>query len=135
MMTQNASTVNGDITSLLKARHTLLWITTREERRVELALVGAASAATYNVCMWDCATGLTDSAGNKVGSANINDPGAMLDYIRNTKQRMVYVLRDLGSTNGLYVPAVGWTAFWLLGWLWGLPDAGRNDRDKPLQPA
>ena len=95
MMTQNASTVNGDITSLLKARHTLLWITTREERRVELALVGAASAATYNVCMWDCATGLTDSAGNKVGSANINDPGAMLDYIRNTKQRMVYVLRDL----------------------------------------
>ncbi len=37
---------------------------------------------------------------------------------------------------GLYVPAVGWTAFWLLGWLWGLPpDAERNDRDKPLQPA
>jgi O-antigen ligase len=37
---------------------------------------------------------------------------------------------------GLYVPAVGWTAFWLLGWLWGLPaGTARNDRDKPLPPA
>ena len=36
---------------------------------------------------------------------------------------------------GLYVPAVGWTAFWLLGWLWGLPeDMVRNNRDKPVQP-
>jgi len=27
---------------------------------------------------------------------------------------------------GLYIPAVGWTAFWLLGWLWGA-----NQFDKP----
>ena len=27
---------------------------------------------------------------------------------------------------GLYLPAIGWTAFWLLGWLWGLALAGNR---------
>jgi hypothetical protein len=34
-----------------------------------------------------------------------------------------------GLEFGLYIPAVGWTAFWLLGWLWGV-----NQFDKPGSP-
>jgi O-antigen ligase len=33
---------------------------------------------------------------------------------------------------GLYIPALGWTAFWLFGWLWGLPlTPGEDVVDKP----
>ncbi len=36
---------------------------------------------------------------------------------------------------GLYIPAVGWVAFWFLGWLWGLPElAVRNGSDKSAAP-
>ena len=90
----NASRVNADITALLRARHTLLWITSREEMRVERACIDAAGVAKFQVCTWDCATGLTNAEGSSV-RAGLNDPSAMLDYIRNTKSRVVYVLRDL----------------------------------------
>lgn len=93
----NASQVNSDITSLLRARHTLLWITSREEVRVERALVDACKEAKYQVLFWDCATGLTDSAGNAV-DRNIQDPSQMLRYARERRgdgARTVFVFRDL----------------------------------------
>jgi SpoVK/Ycf46/Vps4 family AAA+-type ATPase len=89
----NATQVNADVTALLKARHTLLWITSREEMRVERALVDAAAAATFEVRFWDCATGITDARGNTI--ENVQDPSQALDYIANRKARAVYVLRDL----------------------------------------
>jgi hypothetical protein len=90
----NAKQVNQDITALLRARHTLLWVVSREEMRVERALVDAAASAKIAVRMWDCATGLTDAEGSRV-QQGLNDPSAVLDYIRNNKTRAVYVLRDL----------------------------------------
>lgn len=42
-----AERVNADITSLLRARNTLLWIVTPEEVRVERAVIEAAAAARY----------------------------------------------------------------------------------------
>jgi SpoVK/Ycf46/Vps4 family AAA+-type ATPase len=90
----NAESVNKDITALLRARHTLLWITSREELRVERALIDAAAGAKYEVRYWDCATGLTDALGNTV-ERSLNDPSAILAYIRSNKTRFVYVLRDL----------------------------------------
>lgn len=90
----NATNVNADITALLRARHTLLWLTTREEMRVERALISAAGDAKFAVKFWDCATGLTDAAG-KALSSNVNDPSACLDFIRKDRTRAVYVMRDL----------------------------------------
>ena len=87
-----AEQVNQDITSLLKARTTLLWIVTNEEVRVEGAIIEAAAAAKYNTLLWDCATGLSESGG-RVRSPN-GDPGAVLGVIRDSKDRAVYVLRD-----------------------------------------
>ena len=85
--------VNADITALLKARTALLWITTREEVRVERALITAAGDAKQIVRFWDCATGLTEADGGKV--EDIRDPSAIIDYIRDSRERCVYVLRDL----------------------------------------
>ena len=91
----NAETVNKDLTSLLRARHTLLWLISREEMRVERAVIDASAAAKFEVRLWDCSTGLSNSAGQRIGGENLNDPSQVLGYIRNNKSRAVYVLRDL----------------------------------------
>lgn len=91
--TTRSARVNSDITALLRARHTLLWITSREEMRVERALIAAAGDAKYQVRFWDCATGITDSEGKPV--ENAQDPTAALAYIRERAERCVYVMRDL----------------------------------------
>lgn len=92
-MATRSETVNADITALLRARHTLLWVVTREEGRVEKALIGAAGSARFEVRFWDCATGITDSEGRPIEDAQ--DPNAALAYIRRADSRYVYVLRDL----------------------------------------
>jgi hypothetical protein len=86
--------VQSDVTALLKARHTLLWIVTREETRVERALIDACADAKYAPLFWDCATGLSDASGKSV-DARLRDPGACLDRVRDRLERNVYVMRDL----------------------------------------
>lgn len=96
----NAQHVNTDITALLRARNTLLWVTSREEVRVERALVDACGAAKYQVFYWDCATGITDALGEAI-DANMRDPVQTLDWVRrgivrgNKRERFVLVMRDL----------------------------------------
>jgi hypothetical protein len=86
--------VNADITALLKARNTLLWIVTREEGRVEAGIVEAAAAAKYPVSFWDCAAGHTDTTFS-VLDAQKADPQSMLRYIGTSAPRGVFVMRDL----------------------------------------
>jgi hypothetical protein len=86
--------VNRDVTALLKARHTLLLVVTREEARGEAALVEAAGDGKYDVCLWDCADGLSSSDGRQLRT-DLTDPVSVLQYIGDTKKRMVYILRDL----------------------------------------
>lgn len=88
-----AQKVNDDITALLRARNTLLWVVTREEVRVERALTEAAAKASYMVRFWDCANGISDLDGKQI-SAN-GDPAACIQYIKDNKDRCVYILRDL----------------------------------------
>jgi len=96
-MTTNAKTTNADITALLRARHTLLWITTRDELRVERALIDAAAGASFPVRFWDCSStssgGITDATGKQL--QGIQDPGSALGYIAQRTERAVYVMRDL----------------------------------------
>lgn len=90
----NASTVNADITALLRARNTLLWITSREETRVERALVDACRAAKYDVRYWDCATGISDASGKLVDGGRA-DPQEAIKWVRERRERYVLVMRDL----------------------------------------
>lgn len=84
-----------DLTALLKARNTLLWIVTREEKRVEGTIIEAAAAAKYETRLWDVADGLVDASGDQVGGRNTRDPNAMLATIPAGDGRFVYVLRDM----------------------------------------
>lgn len=89
---------NADITALLKARNTLLWITTPEEARVERAIIESAGKASFEVVFWDCAMGLSrlDENGNeKVIDPDLADPTAIIAHIREHNDRCVYVLRDM----------------------------------------
>lgn len=85
--------VNADITVLLRSRHTLLWVTSREETRVERALIQAAADASFEVRLWDCCSGITKATGEQV--RDVRDPAGALEYIRTSKERAVFVLRDL----------------------------------------
>lgn len=94
--TKNQQTAS-DISALLRARTSLLWVVTREEARVEAMLFEAAASAKYEVRTWDCAQGLVDVTGAPVGPGQqLADPNALLAYVRDTKTtRAVYVLRDM----------------------------------------
>lgn len=86
-----------DISALLRARHTLLWVVTREEVRVERALVEAAALAKFETRFWDCADGIStlNREGKLVELSRSGDPNEALDFIKGQKARAVYVLRDM----------------------------------------
>ncbi len=98
-MTQQAPQTAGakaaqDVAALLRARNSLLWIVTREEARVERFLAEAAQSAQYEPQFWDCATGLSDLAGQPIDQ-NLTDPASVLTRVRDTRKRQLFVLRDL----------------------------------------
>jgi SpoVK/Ycf46/Vps4 family AAA+-type ATPase len=84
----------AEIADLLRARNPLIWISTKEEQRAERYLIDAAALAQYDPRFWDCANGLTRYDG-AAADASLTDPAAVIGSIRDTRQRNVYVLRDL----------------------------------------
>lgn len=85
-----------DIVTLLKARTTLIWITTREELRVERALVEAAARAGFGAVLWDCASGCTTPTGSPYGQgAQLRDPEGALNACKNDGKKQVWIFRDL----------------------------------------
>ena len=94
-MTRSAGQkAQDDVTALLRARNPLLWIVTREEARVETAIIEAAGAAGYSTRLWDCATGVSDASGAAVDVGQ-TDPAEVVRTIRDAKARQVWILRDL----------------------------------------
>ena len=86
----------ADVAALLRARNPLLWIVSREEGRVERLLMEAASVAQYEPRFWDCATGISDYAGApREQGSSATDPAQVLGIIRDSRQRQLWVLRDL----------------------------------------
>lgn len=87
-----------DIAALLRARNPLIWITTREEARVERYVYEAAAAAGYATAFWDVAQGTTQLDGSNT-ALGFRDPGDTMDAIKERAQggrdRMVWVMRDL----------------------------------------
>lgn len=91
--------VAADVSALLRARNPLLWIVTREEARVERYLIEAAISAGYLPRTWDVAQGVADAAGSSSQGIGSQDPGDMLNTIRQRAQRggerAVWIMRDL----------------------------------------
>lgn len=94
-MTRSQQT-NQDIVSLLKARNTLIVVATREEVRVERAIIEAAAAAGYPTALWSCTTGIVEGSGDQQSQQQgTQDPNQALRFIAERPRRCVYVLRDL----------------------------------------
>jgi hypothetical protein len=100
----------SDISALIRARNTLLWIATREEFRAESVLTDAASDATCKIAFWDVATGVSFPAGSGFGDPrrDLADPNAALDWFDRLPtgengERWILVMRDL---HQLFSPLV-----------------------------
>lgn len=87
--------VNADVAALLKARNTLLWVSTREETRVERALVEASASAGYEPVYWDCVQGLTAPDGSVIDDLQPDTIGKLFPVIQRDTSRRVYILRDI----------------------------------------
>lgn len=102
MTTTNIDAIKGELVALIKSRHTLLWIVTREEARVERALVDVAGAVTMSPVFWDSALGLRTLKGDQVGSGYVPAlgpiPEGVLDFVAAAKVRTLVVLRDFHTS-------------------------------------
>lgn len=102
-----SESVDQDISVLLAARNSLLWIVSQEETRVEKTLIDIAQLRRMAFRWWDCATGISEfGSDGKVRVVQAPpqsypgqpdqgaDPDLALKFIRENKNRAVYVLRD-----------------------------------------
>ena len=97
-MTDKRAAIQLEITSLIKARQTILWIRTTEEVRAEAIVREASAEAKSEMQVWDCVDGLqVASLDGTVTRPELSDPRAMLAAIREgaaSAGRIVYVMRD-----------------------------------------
>lgn len=93
--------VNERITLLLKSRHTLLWIVTREEYRVQNACVDAIARAKSTATVWDCASGFRTAEGKPASAGDsVMIAENALRYIETSHTRSVFVMKDLHKWLG-----------------------------------
>lgn len=95
-------TTTRDLAGILASRVTLVWIRTREERRVRAGLQDAAAMAQYEVGFWDCCRGLVDQdpEGRPRSQPQLAAPAAILERIRDSTDRKVVVLLDFHKWLG-----------------------------------
>jgi len=86
-----------DVSDLLRSRHTLLWVTSQEEARVERSLVEAVAAARYpTLAWWDADRGIVRDGESVTFDPSTKDPAAALRWLeKSATGRTVLVMRDL----------------------------------------
>jgi MoxR-like ATPase len=103
-MATRSQIVAADIAASLRSRAPLIWITSREESRVERYLFEAAASVSYTMATWDCGDGPCDARGNSIAkemglaAAEAGDPGLFLRALRERipqSARTLWVLRDM----------------------------------------
>jgi len=87
----------ADLAALLRARNALIWISTREEARVEGYIFEAAASAGYAAKTWDVAAGVCEIGGRKtqIGGTDPGDTLAAIQTASEGKERGVWIMRDL----------------------------------------
>jgi hypothetical protein len=95
-MKRNTKTVTADVAALLRSRHTLLWIVSREEERVERALLDVAAETRYAIRCWDCAGGIQELSGGQIDPQR-REPQGALAWVGDRTDRCIYILRDMDA--------------------------------------
>src|SRR5688572_26154151 len=83
----------GEIEDLVRARYSLIWITSPEETRVEEALRKLCVEREMRLEVWSITEGFKTIA-NGQGTRDVKDPMKAIDHVVRSEGRALFVLRD-----------------------------------------
>src|SRR5574338_368474 len=93
MTIEHKRSSKAEIEDLIKARYSLIWITSAEEQRVEEQLRKLCVEREMRLEVWSITEGFKTIA-NGQGTRDVKDPMKALDHVLRGEGRALYVLRD-----------------------------------------
>lgn len=92
-MNEHRRSSKSEISDLIKARYSLIWIHSPEETRVEESLCKLAIEREMRLEVWSITEGFKTVA-NGQGTRDVKDPMKAIDHVLRAEGRAVFVLRD-----------------------------------------
>ena len=93
MTIEHKRSSKGEIEDLIRARYSLIWITSPEENRVEEALKRLCVEREMRLEVWSITEGFKTIA-NGQGTRDVKDPMKAIDHVLRAEGRGLFVLRD-----------------------------------------
>lgn len=93
MTIEHKRSSKGEIEDLIRARYSLIWITSPEETRVEEALKRLCVEREMRLEVWSITEGFKTVA-NGQGTRDVKDPMKAIDHVLRAEGRALFVLRD-----------------------------------------
>ncbi len=93
MTIENRRSSKAEIEDLIKARYSLIWITSPEETRVEESLRKLCVEREMRLEVWSITEGFKVIA-NGQGTRDVKDPMKAIDHVMRAEGRALFVLRD-----------------------------------------
>src|SRR4051812_25250063 len=93
MTIEHKRSSKAEIEDLIKARYSLIWITSPEETRVEESLRKLCVEREMRLEVWSITEGFKVIA-NGQGTRDVKDPMKAIDHVLRAEGRALFVLRD-----------------------------------------
>ena len=93
MTIEHKRSSKSEIEDLIKARYSLIWITSPEETRVEESLRKLCVEREMRLEVWSITEGMKTIA-NGQGTRDVKDPMKAVDHVLRSEGRALFVLRD-----------------------------------------
>ncbi len=93
MTIEHKRSSKAEIEDLIKARYSLIWITSAEEQRVEEQLRKLCVEREMRLEVWSITEGFKTIA-NGQGTRDVKDPMKAIDHVVRSEGRALFVLRD-----------------------------------------
>src|ERR1051325_439072 len=93
MTIEHKRSSKGEIEDLIKARYSLIWITSPEETRIEETLRKLCVEREMRLEIWSITEGMKTIAKGE-GTRDVKDPMKAIDHVLRAEGRALFVLRD-----------------------------------------
>lgn len=93
MTIEHKRSSKGEIEDLIRARYSLIWVTSPEENRVEESLRKTCVEREMRLEVWSITEGFKVIA-NGQGTRDVKDPMKAIDHVIRAEGRALFVLRD-----------------------------------------
>ena len=93
MTLENKRSSKAEIEDLIRARYSLIWVTSPEENRVEEALRKLCVEREMRLEVWSITEGFKTLA-NGQGTRDVKDPMKAIDHVIRAEGRALFILRD-----------------------------------------